>query len=255
MLQAGTRLGPYEIVAPLGAGGMGEVYRAKDTRLGREVALKTLPEALAATPSRLARLRKEARILASLSHPHVATLFGLEETDGATVLVMELVEGPTLANRLRLGPLGVREALELARQIAEGLEAAHEKGVLHRDLKPGNVALTPKDQVKLLDFGLAKAVGEDGPVNSQVSTGTSPASEAGAVVGTAPYMSPEQARGEEVDRRTDVWAFGCVLYEMLAGKRALRAVTIIDGPAITVIDGRRPRRGRARGWRACIAGS
>jgi WD40 repeat protein len=223
-MQPGTRLGVFEVVSPLGAGGMGEVFRARDTRLGRDVALKMLPPSLARDPSRLARLRTEARILASLSHPHIATLYGLEESDGITALVMELVPGQTLAQRLRRGPLPVREAIAVGHQIAAGLEAAHEKGVLHRDLKPSNVALDTKGQAKLLDFGLARPA-TGGAAESHVPTATSPGSVAGAVVGTAPYMSPEQARGQTLDKRTDVWAFGCVLFEMLAGRRAFPGAT------------------------------
>ena len=227
MLPAGTRVGPYEIVSWLGAGGMGEVYRARDTALGREVALKTLPEELAHQPERLARLRQEARILASLNHPGIATLHGLEDSDGVPVLVMELVEGESLADRLRRGPLPLREAVTIAQQIALALEAAHEKGVLHRDLKPANIRLAADGRVKLLDFGLAKAV-LTAALDSRAETHTSPHSDAGAVAGTAPYMSPEQARGQEADRRSDIWAFGCVLYEMLAGKRAFEGATFSD---------------------------
>jgi serine/threonine protein kinase len=204
---------------------MGEVYRARDTTLGREVALKTLPEDLARQPERLVRLRGEARILASLNHPGIATLHGLEESDSGTpVLVMELVAGESLAERLRRGALPVREAMTIAHQIALALEAAHEKGVLHRDLKPGNIRLAPEGRVKLLDFGLAKAV-RKAAVDSRLDTETSPHSEPGTVLGTAPYMSPEQAKGEEADRRGDIWAFGCVLYEMLAAKRAFEGAT------------------------------
>jgi eukaryotic-like serine/threonine-protein kinase len=235
MLQAGTRVGPYEVVSWLGAGGMGEVYRARDTTLGREVALKTLPEELAHQPERLARLRQEARILASLNHPGIATVHGLEESDGGVpVLVMELVEGETLAERLRRGALPWREVVTVAHQIALALEAAHEKGVLHRDLKPGNIRLAPDGHVKLLDFGLAKAV-QKAAVDSRLDTDTSPHSERGAVLGTAPYMSPEQARGQEADRRGDIWAFGCVLYEMLAGKRAFEGATFSETVA-SVLD-------------------
>jgi serine/threonine protein kinase/Tol biopolymer transport system component len=228
MLPAGTRVGPYEVVSWLGAGGMGEVYRARDTTLDREVALKTLPEELARQPERLARLKQEARILASLNHPGIATLHGLEQSDGGVpVLVMELVEGESLADRLRRGPLPLREAATVAQEIALALEAAHEKGVLHRDLKPGNIRLAPDGRVKLLDFGLAKAV-RKAAVDSRLDTDTSPHSEPGTVLGTAPYMSPEQARGQEPDRRGDIWAFGCVLYEMLAGKRAFEGATYSD---------------------------
>jgi eukaryotic-like serine/threonine-protein kinase len=228
MLPAGTRVGPYEIVSWLGAGGMGEVYRARDTKLQREVALKTLPDELARQPERLARLRQEARILASLNHTGIAILHGLEESDGGVpVLVMELVEGEALSDRLRRGPLPLREAVKVGHEIAVALEAAHEKGVLHRDLKPGNIRLTLDGRVKLLDFGLAKAVLK-AALDSQFNTHTSPHSEAGAVAGTAPYMSPEQARVQEADRRSDIWAFGCVLYEMLAGKRAFEGATYSD---------------------------
>jgi len=235
MLPAGTRVGPYAIVSWLGAGGMGEVYRARDTTLDREVALKTLPEELALQPDRLARLKQEARILASLNHPGIATLHGLEQSDGGVpVLVMELVEGESLAERLRRGALPWREAATVAHQIALALEAAHEKGVLHRDLKPWNIRLAPDGRVKLLDFGLAKAV-RKAVVDSRLDTQTSPHSEAGAVLGTAPYMSPEQARGQDADRRGDIWAFGCVLYEMLAGKRAFEGATFSETVA-SVLD-------------------
>jgi tRNA A-37 threonylcarbamoyl transferase component Bud32 len=227
MLAAGTRVGPYEIVSWLGAGGMGEVYRARDTKLHREVALKTLPEEFARQPDRLARLKHEARILASLNHPGIATLHGLEESNGGMpVLVMELVEGEALADRLRLGPLPVREALKVAHEIAVALEAAHEKGVLHRDLKPDNIRFGPGGRVKVLDFGLAKAV-RRADVDSNVATATSP-SRVGSIAGTAAYMSPEQARGHDLDRRSDVWAFGCVLYEILSGKRAFAGATFSD---------------------------
>ena len=228
MLAAGTRVGPYEVLSWLGAGGMGEVYRARDTTLGREVALKTLPEELARQPDRLARLKQEARILASLNHPGIATVHGLEESDNGTpVLVMELVEGESLADRLRRGPLPLHEAVGVAHEIALALEAAHEKGVLHRDLKPANIRLAPDGRVKLLDFGLAKAV-QKAALDSGLDTDTSPQSEPGTVLGTAPYMSPEQARGQEPDRRGDIWAFGCVLFEMLAGERAFGGATFSD---------------------------
>jgi eukaryotic-like serine/threonine-protein kinase len=228
MLAAGTRVGPYEVVSWLGAGGMGEVYRARDTKLEREVALKTLPEDLARQPRRLTRLRTEARILASLNHPGIAILHGLEDFDGGVpVLVMELVEGETLADRLRRGPLPLREALTVAHQITLALEAAHQKGVLHRDLKPANIRLSREGRVKVLDFGLADVVRE-AFVDSQIDTHTSPSSDGHAVLGTAPYMSPEQARGQEVDRRSDVWAFGCVLFEMLSGQRAFGGQTFSD---------------------------
>jgi len=227
-LQAGTRLGPYEIVAPLGAGGMGEVYRARDTRLGREVAIKGLPEAFAKHPERLARFEGEARLLASLNHPNIAGIFGLEESAGTPYLVLELVEGETLAARLARGPLSVREALELGGQVAAAVEAAHDGGVIHRDLKPANVMITPTGIAKVLDFGLAKlvapgGVGETAPADTLVEV-----SEAGVILGTAAYMSPEQARGRQVDRRSDVWSFGCVLYECLAGRPAFAGETVSD---------------------------
>jgi WD40 repeat protein len=224
MLSEGSRVGPYHVVSSLGAGGMGEVWRAHDPRLGRDVALKVLAARFADDPVRLARLRAEAKVLASLNHPHIAALYGLEEADNLPVLVMELVEGETLSKRLWRDRLPLAEALELGRQIAEGLEAAHEKGILHRDLKPANVRLTEKGRAKLLDFGLARmteAGSEPGDLAlSQHQTETSPVTGPGQVLGTPSYMSPEQARGEEVDRRTDVWAFGCVLFEILTGQMA-----------------------------------
>jgi hypothetical protein len=215
----GERLGHFEILAPLGAGGMGVVYRARDTRLGRDVALKVLPEAFSRDAGRLSRFEREARVLATLSHPGIAAIHGLEPGDDGPVLVMELVEGEGLDKRLARGRIPVRQALELARQMAAALESAHAKGIIHRDLKPSNIQLTPEGQVKLLDFGLAKAFapGDDETAATEAVDG---ATAAGVVVGTAPYMSPEQARAEAVDRRTDVWSFGCVLYEMLAGGRA-----------------------------------
>lgn len=226
VLQPGGRLGPLEVVAQLGAGGMGEVYRARDTRLGREVAVKVLPEALSGNAERAARLEQEARSLAALSHPNIATLFGIEEHDGTRCLVMELVPGATLAERLSKGPLPVREALDIGRQVAEALGAAHAVGVIHRDLKPSNVKVTPEGRAKLLDFGLAKAPQGDAS-DSLMPTG-SPVTREGVILGTAAYMSPEQARGQPLDKRTDVWSFGCLLYELLAGRRAFRADTLSD---------------------------
>ena len=220
-LGPGARLGPYEVVSAIGAGGMGEVYRARDMRLGRDVAIKVLPETFANDPDRLARFEREAQLLASLNHPNIATIHGLEER----ALVMELVEGPTLANRIAEGPIPLDEALPLARQIAEALEAAHERGVIHRDLKPTNIKLTSSGQVKVLDFGLAKlsdpgfgvrGSGFDGSLSPTLSVH---ASNAGLILGTAAYMAPEQARGKPVDHRADIWAFGCVLYEMFTGIR------------------------------------
>src|SRR5262245_14370266 len=209
-LAAGSHLGPYEILAPLGAGGMGEVYRARDARLSRDVAIKVLPAAFAADSDRLARFRREAQVLAALNHPHLAAIHGLEESGGVEALVLELVEGETLAERLGKGPLPIDEALEIARQIADGLAAAHDRGIVHRDLKPANVKLSPDGKVKILDFGLAKALTGDGsaPEVSTSPTLTAAATQAGVVIGTAAYMSPEQARGKSVDKRADIWAFG-----------------------------------------------
>src|SRR5262249_41321421 len=229
-LAAGSRLGLYEILAPLGAGGMGEVYRARDGKLNREVAIKVLPETFAADTDRLARFRREAQLLAALNHPHVAAIYGLEESSGVEALVLELVPGETLAERLAKGPVPVEEALDIARQIAEALEAAHERGIVHRDLKPANVKLTPDGKVKVLDFGLAKALAGDtfSPDVSNSPTLTAQATQSGVVIGTAAYMSPEQARGKSVDKRADIWAWGCVLYEMLTGRRAFEGETVSD---------------------------
>ena len=225
-LTPGTRLGPYEIIAQIGEGGMGEVYRATDTKLKRDVAVKVLPAALAADPERLARFQREAEVLASLNHPNIAAIYGLEEAAQTKALVMELVEGPTLADRIAQGAISVDEALPIAKQIAEALEAAHEQGIIHRDLKPANVKLRPDGVVKVLDFGLAKALEPTdamSPGMSQAPTITTPAmTQAGMILGTAAYMSPEQAKGKPVDKRADVWAFGAVLYEMLTGRRAFQ---------------------------------
>ena len=222
----GTRFGPYEIAAQIGAGGMGEVFRATDTTLGRQVAIKVLPEAVALDADRLSRFDREARTLAALNHPNIAAIYGLEKSDGTTALVMELVEGPTLAERIAEGRIAVEEALPIARQIAEALEAAHDQGIIHRDLKPANVKLRPDGTVKVLDFGLAKAIEPAAALSpglSQSPTITTPAmTQAGLILGTAAYMSPEQARGRPLDRRTDVWAFGAVLFEMLTGSPAFR---------------------------------
>ena len=221
----GRQFGPYHIVSPLGAGGMGEVYRAHDSKLGRDVAIKTLPQEFARDPDRLSRLRREARTLASLNHPNIAAIYGLEESEEADYLVLELVEGETLR-----GPLPVQTALDRACQVAAALEAAHDKGIIHRDLKPANVKVTPQGRVKVLDFGLAKAIwGPEGNQDlSQLANATSVESVAGQIVGTPGYMSPEQARGRDVDKRTDIWAFGCLLYELLTGKRAFPGETLQD---------------------------
>ncbi len=231
-LTVGTRLGPHEIVGPLGAGGMGEVYRARDTRLGRDVAIKALPPAFAADPARLSRFRREAQTLASLNHPNIAAIYGLEEAEGAPHLVLELVEGETLAARLARGALPQGEALSLGIQIAGAIEAAHERGIVHRDLKPGNVMINQSGMAKVLDFGLAKS--DPGP-DSGAMTSDSPtfsknpsATAAGVILGTAAYMSPEQARGKPVDRRSDVWSFGCVLFECFTGRPAFAGETTSD---------------------------
>ena len=222
------RLGPYEIAAQIGVGGMGEVYQATDTNLKRAVAIKVLPESLALDAERLARFRREAEVLASLNHPNIAAIYGLEKSEGTIALVMELVEGPTLADRIAQGAISVDEALPIAKQIAEALEAAHEQGIIHRDLKPANIKVRPDGTVKVLDFGLAKAMEPTGasagqalsPEFSQAPTITTPAmTQAGMILGTAAYMSPEQARGKAVDKRADIWAFGAVLFEMLSGTR------------------------------------
>jgi Tol biopolymer transport system component len=223
-IASGTRLGSYEVVAQLGAGGMGEVYRAHDTKLGRDVAIKVLPSNFVNDPERLARFQREARMLAALNHANIATIYGLEQCDGVTCLVMELVSGETLAERVKAGALVIEEALKIAVQIAEALEAAHEKSIIHRDLKPANVKVTPEGKVKVLDFGLAKAFAgdatNDDPSNSP--TLSAAATIQGVILGTAAYMSPEQARGKACDKRTDIWAFGCVLYELLTGKQAFQ---------------------------------
>jgi len=234
-LMPGTRLGPYEITAQIGVGGMGEVYRATDTNLKRPVAIKVLPLSLAGDADRLARFQREAEVLASLNHPNIAAIHGLDRSDGQTALVMELVEGPTLADRIAQAAVPLDEAMAIAKQIADALEAAHDRGIVHRDLKPANIKVRPDGTVKVLDFGLAKAAD---PVAASVAgmatlaTITSPAmTQLGMILGTAAYMSPEQARGRAVDKRTDIWAFGCVLFEMLAGARPF------DGEDVTEVIG------------------
>jgi len=231
MLDPGARFGPYEVLSLLGAGGMGEVYRARDTRLGRDVAIKVLPSSMAEDPERVARFQREAQVLASLSHPHIGAIFGLEEDRGTRFLVLELVEGGTLADRLAGGPLPVPDALELGQTIAKALQAAHDKGIIHRDLKPSNIAFTVTGEPKVLDFGLAK-LGPDriaSPSASMSPTISSPVqmTGVGVILGTAAYMAPEQARGKPADKRSDLWSLGCVLYEMLAGRRAF------DGEDVT----------------------
>src|SRR6516162_1022477 len=219
-LSTGSRLGPYEILSAIGAGGMGEVYRARDTKLGRDVAIKVLPDAFARDFARMSRFGREAKLLASLNHPNIASIYGLEDSGSTHALVMELAEGPTLADRIKQGPIPIDEALPIARQMADALEYAHEKSVIHRDLKPANIKVGADDTVKILDFGLAKALEENA---TSLDISTSPtlsrmATMQGVLLGTAAYMSPEQAKAKPVDRRADIWAFGCVLYEMLTGK-------------------------------------
>ncbi len=231
-MEPGTKLGHYEILSPLGEGGMGQVYRARDTTLDRDVAIKVLSEDFASDANRLARFEREAKLLASLNHPNIATIFGFEESDGVLFIAMELVEGDSLAERIAAsGRIEIDEALEIARRIALALEAAHEAGVIHRDLKPANVQVSPDGTVKVLDFGLAKAYeveGSDPSSDLSHSPTMMAATGTGVIMGTAPYMSPEQARGTPVDKRSDIWAFGCVLYEMLAGKRAFGGETVSD---------------------------
>src|SRR5215831_7679444 len=250
----------YRIVERIGAGGMGEVYRATDTKLNRDVALKVLPEAFARDAQRMARFRREAQVLASLNHPNIATIYGLEESNGTYALVMELVEGPTLAEKIRVArgspsspaafrveepqrrkagvALQIDESLHIAKQIAEGLEYAHEKGVIHRDLKPANVKVRPDGTVKILDFGLAKAL-EETPAAGSINTSpmiSAAATREGMILGTAAYMSPEQACGKPVDRRADIWAFGCVLYEMLSGKQSFSGEKVPEALAAVIKD-------------------
>jgi serine/threonine protein kinase len=222
-LTLGTRLGVYEVTAPIGDGGMGQVFRARDTKLDREVAIKILPDAFAHDADRLARFTREAKTLASLNHPHIAGVYGLEECDGVSALVMELVEGADLSQRLARGALPLDEALPIARQIADALEAAHEQGIIHRDLKPANIKVRSDGTVKVLDFGLAKATDPSGSAGMNAMNSPTLSVHAtmqGVILGTAAYMAPEQARGRTVDKRADIWAFGVVLFEMLTGTRA-----------------------------------
>ncbi len=236
-LSPGTRLGPYEVLSALGAGGMGEVYRARDTKLNRDVALKVLPPAFTADVDRVARFEREARLLASLNHPHIGSIYGLEDGN-VPALVLELVEGATLEERVRRGSVPIAEALAVAHQITDALDAAHASGIIHRDLKPSNIKITPHGQVKVLDFGIAKVLepGAPGPdqATSTLAIPTADGTVRGLILGTAAYMSPEQARGQPVDKRTDVWAFGCVLFEMLTGSSAFGRETVTDTMAAVV---------------------
>ena len=230
-LEVGSTLGPYEVLSAIGAGGMGEVYKARDTKLDRDVALKILPDAFVNDPERLARFQREAKVLASLNHPNIAAIYGLEDEGPSTgsgqatspALVLEYVEGPTLQDRIAQGPIPIEDALPIARQIAEALEAAHEQGIIHRDLKPANVKVRSDGTVKVPDFGLAKALGGDAASatadNSPTMTMTAAATKMGVIMGTAAYMSPEQAAGKAADRRSDNWSFGVVLWEMLTGQQ------------------------------------
>ena len=248
-LNIGDRIGHYEVSALIGEGGMGQVYRATNTQLNRDVALKILPEAFAADPDRVARFQREAQVLASLNHPNIAAIYGIEENgvEGSLALVLELVEGPTLAERIKEGPIPIDDALPIAKQIADALEAAHEQGIIHRDLKPANVKVKADGTVKVLDFGLAKAFAGDAPnadlSQSPTMTATVGGTRQGVILGTAAYLSPEQARGRPLDRRTDVWSFACVVYEMLTGHRAFDGADVMEvatkvigqDPDVTVI--------------------
>ena len=234
-IEVGARLAHYDVTALIGEGGMGQVYQATDTKLNRQVALKVLPEAFAADPDRRARFQREAEVLGSLNHPGITQIHGIEEQADTTALVLELVEGPTLADRIAQGPIPVDEALPIAKQIAEALEAAHEAGVIHRDLKPANIKVREDGTVKVLDFGLAKAVdpAPDGDPN-QSPTLTAAATQMGVILGTAAYMSPEQAKGLPVDKRADIWALGCVVYEVLTGRRAFAGDTLAETSAAVI---------------------
>jgi serine/threonine protein kinase len=235
-LSVGTKLGPYEVVSPIGAGGMGEVYRSRDTKLNREVALKVLPASFANDSERMARFQREAQVLASLNHPNIAAIYGLEESGEVRALVMELVEGQTLAEQIASGPITMEEALRVAREVAEALEAAHDKGIIHRDLKPTNVKVTPEGKVKVLDFGLAKALGTDAYPADLPDSPTLPvgSTRQGLILGTPAYMSPEQARGKPLDKRSDIWSFGCLLYEALTGQKAFPGNTVTDTLAAVI---------------------
>jgi eukaryotic-like serine/threonine-protein kinase len=249
-LTLGTRIGVYDITASIGAGGMGQVYRATDARLKREVAIKVLPPSLATDADRLARFQREAEVLASLNHPNIAAIYGLEESGGMTALVMELVEGDDLSQRIARGALLLDEALPIAKQIAEALETAHERGIIHRDLKPANIKVREDGAVKVLDFGLAKAMDPAGASDVNVANSPTLAAHAtalGMIIGTAAYMAPEQAKGKAIDKRADIWAFGVVLYEMLAGRSAFAGETVTD--IIAAVVTREPE------WTALPAGT
>src|SRR5262245_53236518 len=236
-ISIGSQLGSYEIVALLGKGGMGEVYRARDTKLKREVAIKVLPDEFARDPARMSRFQREAEVLAALNHPNIAVLYDFQQAGDTRFLVLELVEGETLAERIQRGPIPVEEALDIATQVCEALEGAHEKGIVHRDLKPANVKVTVDTKVKVLDFGLAKAL-EGAPVEANRSnspTLSMAATNAGVILGTAAYMSPEQAKGTEADLRSDIFSFGCLLYEMLTGRPAFNGESVSEILAAVLI--------------------
>ena len=239
VLSPGTRLGPYEIVSLLGAGGMGQVYRARDTKLNRDVAIKTLLPDVANDPSRLARFSREAQVLASLNHPNIGAIYGLEDSGNVRALVMELVEGPTLAHRIASGAMPLEETLRIASQIAEALEAAHERGIIHRDLKPANIKVRLDGSVKVLDFGLAKAFGSNdaGADAMNAPTVSVHTTEPGVILGTPAYMSPEQAAGKAVDKRSDLWTFGVVLFEMLTGRPVFTGETAVQVIAAVTDEG------------------
>jgi len=258
-LEAGRKLGPYEIIEPIGKGGMGEVYRARDTKLDRDVAIKVLPDEFAQDKERLDRFEREARLLAQLNHANVATLHGLETQDCQQFLVMELVEGETLAERIEHGAVPIHEAVPLFVQITEGLEAAHEKGIIHRDLKPANIKLTPEGKLKILDFGLAKAFAPTENISAETSQSPTltKGTALGAIMGTAAYMSPEQARGKPVDKRADIWAYGCCLYESLVGRRPFEGDNItacLPPSSATSRTGPRSRHEQRRPYATCSKG-
>src|SRR5215831_7904944 len=234
-LVVGTRLGLYEILSPIGAGGMGEVYRARDTKLRRDVAVKILPDEFSRDTDRVARFQREAQVLASLNHPNIAAIYDFQEANGSWFLILELIEGETLAERIARGPIPVEECLEIARHIGEALEAAHEKGIIHRDLKPANVKITADGTVKVLDFGLAKVGASQADARlSDSPTLTAGATQAGVILGTAAYMAPEQARGKAVDKRADIWAFGVVLFEMVAGRQPFQGEDVSETLAAVI---------------------
>src|SRR5438128_473726 len=222
--------GSFEVLSIVGRGGMGEVYRARDTRLKREVAIKILPDEFSRDPERVARFQREAEVLASLNNPNIAAIYDLQEAEGSRFLVLELVEGETLADRIQRGPIPVNEALNIAKSICEALEAAHEKGIVHRDLKPANVKITPDGKVKVLDFGLAKALETAAAqvLSNSPTLLSAVATNGGLILGTAGYMSPEQAKGHSADQRSDIFSFGCVLYEMLTGRQTFQAETVTE---------------------------